>query len=65
MMEQAKAEIPLEEGSKGITHIIIKKNLPFDSDTVVDVYVDGGTRGDGGYVMFKGDGTLKKVYGPS
>jgi len=65
MMEQAKTEIPLEEGSKGVTHIIVKKNIPFDSDTVVDVYIDGGTRGQGGYVMFKADGTLKKVYGPS
>lgn len=65
MMEQAKTSIPLPEGSKGITHIIVKKNLPFDSDTVVDVYIDGGPRGDGGYVMFKADGTLKKVYGPS
>jgi hypothetical protein len=65
MMEQAKTSIPLQEGSKGITHIIVKKNLPFDSDTVLDVYVDGGTRSDGGYVMFKADGTLKKVYGPS
>lgn len=64
MMDQAKASIPVDDG-KGITHVIIKKNLPFDSDTVVDVYVDGGARSDGGYVMFLGDGTLKKVYGPS
>jgi hypothetical protein len=64
MMDQAKAAIPVED-SKGITHVIIKKNLPFDASTVVDVYVDGGARSDGGYVMFGADGTLKKVYGPT
>ena len=65
MMEQAKTSIGELEGSKGVTHLIIKKNLPFDSDTVVNIYVEGGTRKSGGYVSFKGDGTLKKVYGPS
>jgi hypothetical protein len=64
MFEQATASIPAE-GSKGVTHFIVKKNLPFDSDTVINVYVDGGPRGDGGYVSFLPDGTLKKVYGPS
>jgi hypothetical protein len=61
MMDQAKTEIPPTEGSTGVTHIIIQKNLPFDNDTVVNVYVGSGTRGGGGYVSFKGDGTLKKV----
>jgi hypothetical protein len=64
MMNQAKQSIPIDD-SKGITHIIIEKNLPFDSDTVVNIYVDGGARSDGGYVSFLADGTLKKVYGPS
>jgi len=65
MMDQAKSSIGDLEGSKGVTHLIIKKNLPFDSDTVVNIYVDGGSRSGGGYVSFKADGTLKKVYGPS
>lgn len=62
MMEQATTEIPPTEGSEGVTHIIIHKNLPFDSDTVVNVYVGSGTRGGGGYVSFKADGTLKKTF---
>jgi len=65
MMEQAKTSMGELEGSKGVTHLIIKKNLPFDSDTVVDVYVDGGSRTSGGRVSFKADGTVKKVYAPS
>jgi hypothetical protein len=64
MMDQAVAEIGPLEGSTGVTHLIIHKNLPFDSDTVVNIYVDGGTRSQGGYVQFLNDGSLKKVYGP-
>ncbi len=64
MMEQAVAEIGTLEGSTGVTHLIIQKNLPFDEDTVINIYVDGGTRSSGGYVSFLNDGTLKKVYGP-
>jgi hypothetical protein len=64
MIDQAKTSIPVED-SKGVTHIIVHKNLPFDNDTVVNVYVDGGARSNGGYVSFKADGSLKKVYGPS
>lgn len=62
MMDQATKEIPPTEGSTGVTHLIVHKNLPFDSDTVVNVYVGSGTRGGGGYVSFKADGSLKKVY---
>ena len=62
---QAKTEIGVLEGSQGVTHLIVHKNLPFDDDTVVNIYVDGGDRSDGGYVSFHADGTLKKVYGPS
>jgi hypothetical protein len=65
LFEQAKTSIGELEGSTGVTHFIVKKNLPFDSDTVINVYIDGGTRSSGGYVSFKADGTLKKVYGPS
>ncbi len=65
MMDQAVSSIGPLDGSKGVTHLIVKKNLPFDEDTVVNVYVDGGDRSDGGYVSFKADGTLKKVYPPS
>jgi hypothetical protein len=65
MMQQAVTTIGPLEGSTGVTHLIVQKNLPFDTDTVVDVYVDGGTRSDGGYVSFKADGTLKKAYPPS
>ena len=64
MMEQAVVEIGELEGSTGVTHLIIQKNLPFDEDTVINIYVDGGTRSQGGYVSFLNDGTLKKVYGP-
>jgi hypothetical protein len=64
MMEQAVAEIGPLEGSTGVTHLIIQKNLPFDEDTVINIYVDGGSRTSGGYVSFLNDGTLKKVYGP-
>ena len=64
MMEQAVVEIGELEGSTGVTHLIVKKNLPFDEDTVINIYVDGGTRSQGGYVSFLNDGTLKKVYGP-
>lgn len=64
LMEQAVAEIGPLEGSTGVTHLIIQKNLPFDEDTVINIYVDGGTRSTGGYVSFLNDGTLKKVYGP-
>jgi hypothetical protein len=64
MMEQAVAEIGPLEGSTGVTHLIIQKNLPFDEDTVINIYVDGGSRSQGGYVSFLNDGTLKKVYGP-
>ena len=64
LMEQAVAEIGPLEGSTGVTHLIIQKNLPFDEDTVINIYVDGGTRSSGGYVSFLNDGTLKKVYGP-
>lgn len=64
MFEEAKAAIPIED-SKGVTHFIVKKNLPFDSDTVVNIYIDGGARTSGGYVSFLANGTLKKVYGPS
>lgn len=52
------------EGSTGVTHLIIEKNLPFDEDTVVNIYVDGGTRSQGGYVSFLADGSLEKVFGP-
>jgi hypothetical protein len=65
MFDEAKASIGELEGSTGVTHFIVKKNLPFDSDTVVNIYIDGGTRSSGGYVSFLADGTLKKVYGPS
>lgn len=64
MMDQAVAEIGPLEGSTGVTHLIIQKNLPFDEDTVINIYVDGGDRSQGGYVQFLNDGTLKKVYGP-
>lgn len=64
MMDQAVAEIGALEGSTGVTHLIIKKNLPFDEDTVVNIYIDGGTRSQGGYVSFLGEGSLKRVYGP-
>lgn len=64
MMEQAVVEIGELEGSTGVTHLIIQKNLPFDEDTVINIYVDGGTRSQGGYVSFLNDGTLKRVYGP-
>jgi hypothetical protein len=64
LMEQAVAEIGPLEGSSGVTHLILQKNLPFDEDTVINIYVDGGTRSSGGYVSFLNDGTLKKVYGP-
>jgi hypothetical protein len=65
MMDQAVASMGTLDGSTGVTHLIIKKNLPFDDDTVVNVYVDGGSRSNGGYVSFKADGTLKKAYPPS
>jgi hypothetical protein len=65
LFEQAKASIGELEGSTGVTHFIVKKNLPFDSDTVINIYIDGGTRSSGGYVSFQANGTLKKVYGPS
>lgn len=64
LMDQAVAEIGPLEGSTGVTHLIIKKNLPFDEDTVINIYVDGGSRSSGGYVSFLNDGTLKRVYGP-
>jgi len=65
LFEQAKASIGELEGSTGVTHFIVKKNLPFDGDTVINIYIDGGTRTSGGYVSFKADGTLKRVFGPS
>ncbi len=65
MMDQAVTTIGPLEGSTGVTHLIIQKNLPFDADTVVNIYIDGGDRSDGGYVSFKADGTLKKAYPPS
>lgn len=49
------------ENSDGVTHIIATKDLPFSSNTVVRVYVDGGDRTMGGYVQYFADGTLDKV----
>lgn len=65
LFEIAKTEIGSLEGSTGVTHVIIQKNLPFDSDTVIRVYVDGGTRSGGGSVAFHADGSVKQVYAPS
>lgn len=62
MFDQAVIEIGNPEGSTGVTHVVITKNLPVDEDTVVNVYVDGGTRGGGGYVSFLTDGSLKAVH---
>ncbi len=61
MFEQAIAEIGSPEGSTGVTHIVIKRNLPIDEDIVVNVYVAAGTRGGGGFVTFLADGSLKAV----
>jgi hypothetical protein len=49
------------ENSDGVTHIIATKDLPFSSETVVRVYVDGGDRANGGYVEYLADGTLGEV----
>lgn len=49
------------ENSDGVTHIIAEKDLPFSSNTVVRVYVDGGDRTSGGYVEYLADGTMSEV----
>jgi hypothetical protein len=49
------------ENSDGVTHIIAEKDLPFTSNTVVRVYVDGGDRTSGGYVEYLSDGTVAEV----
>jgi hypothetical protein len=49
------------EGSRGVTHLIAERNLPFTDQVVVRVYVDGGPRSTGGYVQYLADGTLDKV----
>lgn len=49
------------ENSRGITHLIAERNLPFSNEVVVRVYVDGGDRHPGGYVQFLADATLAKV----
>jgi hypothetical protein len=49
------------ENSDGVTHIIAEKDLPFTSNTVVRVYVDGGDRTSGGYVEYLADGTVAEV----
>jgi len=59
LVEQKKGG-PLD-GSTGVTHIIVEKDLPFSANTVVRVYVDGGPRADGGYVQYLADGSLDKV----
>lgn len=52
--------VPLE-GSTGVTHVIVERNLPFSPDTVVRIYVDGGDRTTGGYVQLRADGSLDRV----
>jgi hypothetical protein len=59
LVEQ-KLATPLEN-SDGVTHIIAEKDLPFTSNTVVRVYVDGGDRTNGGYVEYLADGTVAEV----
>ncbi|MFN8052283.1 MAG: hypothetical protein U0Q22_12635 [Acidimicrobiales bacterium] len=57
---EAKVGHPLD-GSVGVTHMIVTKDLPFSANTVVRIYVDGGRRSQGGYVQYLASGTLDKV----
>lgn len=48
-------------GSRGITHVIVTRDLPFSDRVVARVYVDGGRSGLGGYVQYLPDGSVDKV----
>ncbi len=64
MFATAIAEIGGAEGSTGVTHLVVERDLPSDAEIVLNIYVDGGPRSSGGYVKFHHDGAVKRVYGP-
>jgi len=64
MFATAITEIGGAEGSTGVTHLVVERDLPSDVEIVLNVYVDGGSRSQGGYVKFRADGSVKRVYGP-
>ncbi len=61
LFDRAVKEMGPIDGSTGVTHIIVQKDLPFSDKTVIRIYIDGGSRSLGGYVSFLADGTLQKV----
>lgn len=58
---QVEGKLGPLSNSKGVTHLIAQRNLPFSNDVVVRVYVDGGDRTTGGYVQYLANGTLDKI----
>lgn len=56
-----EAETGPLDGARGVTHLIVERGLPFTPGVVVRAYVDGGSRGTGGYVEYGPDGTVGRV----
>ena len=58
MIQEAPEKCEVPDGK--VTHLIIKRPLPFSNKTSIRVYVNGERRD--GNMEYNLDGTVKKVY---